>query len=225
MPSQAEFKRWLEIQGHSGAAMSYPGAINDTSLHYSRQKQCNTDIYQINDAETLEPIRKLYQTNGEFGEFGSQRGGLCRAAINKYRDFLGTGEIPTVLPDDSTLSYEKDLQAALCSKITELLPGYRLKNREYSIGNKRIDVLLEKESDNSILIVELKAGVAKREVIGQILQYIGLVSEENPNHKIQGMIIAAEIDADLRTAVRGVGMADRILLKTYTIHLQLNSDD
>ena len=225
MPTLQNFGQWLIANNHPGAANSYPGAIDRISEHYSQHGEA-INIYDIDDSENLEPIRLLYQTIGDFGEFGSSHGGLYRAAINKYRDFLQSMDGGVPLPDGGTenerFSFERDLQKALCGQIPKSFPGYKLFKTEYPIGNRRIDVLLENPEDNSLLAIELKAGVAGAAVLAQIAEYMGLLRRQHPEKTVKGAIVAAEISEQLRLAVSGTG-ATNISLQTYKMSLQLNA--
>src|SRR3989304_5552408 len=44
-----EFKNWLIQRGNPGAAKSYPGAINQLSIHYSENTHEKIDIYSLRD--------------------------------------------------------------------------------------------------------------------------------------------------------------------------------
>jgi RecB family endonuclease NucS len=96
--------------------------------------------------------------------------------------------------------------------------GNELLGIEYSIGGKRIDVLLENE-DGELLAVELKSGVADFKVFGQISMYIGLLMDQFPEKKISGVIIAGAIDSSLKQAC---SITDRVALKIYRMSIELD---
>ncbi|MFD2606222.1 endonuclease NucS domain-containing protein [Euzebyella marina] len=125
----------------------------------------------------------------------------------------------------TNFSYEKDLKNSMVSQINELFPDYKIfgennQGVEYLIGGKRIDILLEK-LNGELLVIELKSGIANYKVFGQISMYIGLLMDKFPDRKIQGMIIAGEMDVTLKNAIR---TSDKIELKTYKMKLELNSE-
>ena len=108
---------------------------------------------------------------------------------------------------ETNFTYERDLQSALIQQIDKLFPEHTIfggnnVGREYSIDGKRIDVLLEDKSNNELLVIELKAGLAKKDVFGQIAEYIGKLIKVFPDKKITGIIIAGEIDEGLNDACR-----------------------
>lgn len=124
----------------------------------------------------------------------------------------------------NNFSYENDLKNAMIYQISEFFPGYKIfgnnEGVEYQIEGRRIDILLEK-NDGSLLVVELKAGIANYKVIGQILMYIGLLTEKFPEREIQGCIIAGEIDKTLRNASKTV---ENVSLKSYKMKLELKNE-
>ena len=183
------FKNWLLKRGNKGAATSYPKAINQISEHYSKQTGQNIDVYKLKDQHKISEIARDYSQSGKFSEFGYERHGLYRAAMGRYSDFFveSRGEDSEVdeaifeeleiVNDDNTsvtnFAYEKDLQTALCSHISELFPDYHVFGGigigvEFSTGGKRIDVLLEHYTTKDLLVVELKSGEADFKVFGQI---------------------------------------------------------
>ncbi|UAB71952.1 DUF91 domain-containing protein [Vibrio sp. SCSIO 43132] len=127
--------------------------------------------------------------------------------------------------DASTMcfTYERDLQQLLCMQVAELFPGYEIFGGvevgiEYPVGSRRIDVLLEKTSDQSLLVVELKSGVADFRVFGQISMYMGLVSREFCEHTVEGAIVAGQIDDSL---VQAAETNSSIKLMTYQVGIKL----
>ncbi len=233
------FKNWLLKRGNKGAAMSYPKAINQISEHYSKHTGEQIDIYKIKDQIKISQISRDYSQAGKFSEFGYEQHGRYRAAIGRYSDFFVESrgeehtieESPTpesereVSNSDSSnnFAYEKDLQTALCSQISELFPEYHIYGGlgtgvEYSIGGKRIDVLLEHEQNKDLLVVELKSGEADFKVFGQISMYIGLLGRQFPEYKINGVIVAGSIDDSL---VQACKITDKISLKTYRMSIEL----
>ena len=126
---------------------------------------------------------------------------------------------------EETLQYESDLQASMVSQINELFPEYKIigennEGVEYEIGGKKIDILLEK-NNGDLLVIELKPGIADYEVFGQISMYIGLLMEKFPERVIKGFVIAGEMDASLKYAIK---TTDNIGLKTYKIKSESESE-
>ena len=97
-----------------------------------------------------------------------------------------------------------------------MFPEYDLKGSEYTIGNGRIDLLLENEKE--LLAIELKSGIAFAEVFGQISMYLGLLKQEFSQKEIKGVIIASEIHEGLKYACDTNPL---ITCKTYKMKLSL----
>ena len=233
------FKNWLLKRGKKGAANSYPKAIHQISEHYSIQTGEHVDIYKLKDQRKISEIARDYGQIGKFSKFGYEQHGRFRAAIGRYSDFFVESrgeeyeieEIPANLSEannntnesSTNFAYEKDLQTALCSHISELFPDYNIYGGigiglEYSIGGKRIDVLLEHGQSKDLLAVELKSGEADFKAFGQISMYIGLLSQQFPERNITGVIIAGSIDDSL---VQACAITDKVSLKTYRMSIEL----
>lgn len=84
----------------------------------------------------------------------------------------------------AALSFERDLERCLLSRISQLEPGLRLctdKSFKYqqletgAVG--RLD-LLAIDSEERFVVIELKAGTADDRVCGQVLRYMGWVKTE-----------------------------------------------
>ncbi|MBS4050389.1 endonuclease NucS domain-containing protein [Methylomonas rivi] len=231
---EAKFKNWLSSRGHPGAANSYPKAINIISEHYSKSTGTPIDIYMIRDQTKISEIAHDYSQSGKFSEFGYEQHGRFRAAIGRYSDFFvqtfGDGQeiiqmenAEQNLDVPNNFAYEKDLQTALCSQVSELFPNHKIFGGlaigvEYSIGGKRIDVLLENEYDGNLVVVELKSGQADYKVFGQISMYIGLLQRQFPEKKILGVIVAGGIDESL---VQACETSEKVSLKTYHMKIEL----
>ena len=124
---------------------------------------------------------------------------------------------------NQNFSYDKDLQTSLCLQINTLFPEYKIfgKNSEgieYTINNRRIDVLLEHLETKDLLAIELKSGIADYKVFGQISMYLGLLKEKFPDKKAKGVVIAGSIQDSLKQAVM---ITDKIELKTYRMSIEL----
>jgi hypothetical protein len=232
---QEKFRNWLIITGRSeNTAYSYATSINNISEHYSQQKKKDIDIYKINDINILNTINNDYSTSGQFSEFGYTGRGTRRNAIARYVEFFTKNIKNNIFEQDANpselniqtnqnFSYERDLQTSLCLQITELFPKYKIygsnsEGIEYSINNRRIDVLLENIETKDLLIIELKSGEADYRVFGQISMYLGLLQEKFPNKNIKDIIIAGSMQDSLKQAV---SITDKIKLKTYRMNIEL----
>jgi len=184
------------------------------------------NVFEINDNmeisinEIKANIEKRNDvTNKTFAEFSKRMSnGIPQAILSTWliaflRDYSYISEneiIENETTEDknenkNTFSLEKDLENSLISQYEELFPEYKIYGNngegiQYSIGGKRIDLLLEHKSKNQILAIELKAGIAKYDVFGQISMYIGLLMEKFNDKIINGIIIASGIDNSLKKA-------------------------
>lgn len=129
---QDEFRDWLIKARLSGAAQSYPPAINRISAHYSEQTGQKTDIYALRDADVLTSIVEKYRQTGIYSARGYEHHGLYRAAIVKYEQFFGEHSIgfenidPT-LPSPPPVEPPADTAGkGLDSQVVELLGRNRL---------------------------------------------------------------------------------------------------
>ena len=240
MPTQQEFRDWLVRRGNAGAATNYPTAIITISEHYSRETEISIDIYAITDQRRISEIAHDYGQAGRFAQFGYEQHGRFRAAIRRYSEFFSQHRdhgpdaeaelMPAHEPGDNdanarnAFAYEKDLQTALCAQVSELFPDYKIFGEEllgveYSIGDRRIDVLLEHRTNGSLLALELKSGRADYRVFGQICMYIGLLQEQFPAKAVSGVIVAGAIDPSLKQAC---ATTDRVTLKLYRMSIELD---
>jgi hypothetical protein len=138
--------------------------------------------------------------------------------VNKTNDDIDKIEVK------NNFRYENDLQNSLISQVEELFPDYKIYGEkgegiEYSIGGRRIDLLLEHKNKNDLLALELKAGIADFKVFGQISMYLGLLMEEFGDRKINGIIIAGEINDSL---IKAALTNKNIKLMKYKMELLLN---
>ena len=237
---EQQFKNWLIKRGYSetGAANSYSRAIPQISDHYSQNTGEIIDIFAITDQAKISEIAHDYSQSGRFSSFGYEQHGRYRAAISRYAEFFvhrhqiessDTEEEPTQEAEPETtqtnFAYERDLQTTLCAQISELFPGYKIFGEsnlgvEYSIGGRRIDVLLEQDETGNLLAVELKSGAADFKVFGQISMYLGLLESQFPERTISGVIVAGSIDDSLRQAC---SITDKVSLKIYRMSIELEN--
>ena len=237
---EQNFRDWLIKRGNAGAATNYPKAIHNISKHYSAETGVPTDIYSITDQHRISEIAHDYSQSGKFSKFGYEQHGRFRAAIGRYSEFFSephhdavTPSGPDTAPVDKTpaealepsnFAYEKDLQRTLCAQVAELFPEHRIFGGtsvgvEYSIGGRRIDVLLEHELTSALLVVELKSGTADFRTFGQVSMYIGLLQAQFPDRAISGIIVAGSIDDSLQQAA---STSNRVSLKVYRMSLELD---
>jgi hypothetical protein len=135
------------------------------------------------------------------------------AAIKAHRTMgtYGGGSTPEVEAEvasavDTAFGLERDLQLALRRNIEQLEAGLTIidGDREQIVPSGRIDITASDERDTTV-VIELKAGPADRDAIGQLLSYIGDVMERTPpGTQVRGILVAREFSARAVAAARAV---------------------
>jgi hypothetical protein len=110
-----------------------------------------------------------------------------------------------VLYEKQKLSLERDMQAALRKDIVKLEAGLIIKDdgAERAVSSGFIDIFCQDAAGGSV-IIELKAGKTDARVIGQILGYMGDVSEEDDTVNVRGIIVAHDFDKRTISASKAV---------------------
>jgi hypothetical protein len=102
---------------------------------------------------------------------------------------------------DTAFGLERDLQLVLRRSIGQLESGLTIidGDREQTVPSGRIDITARDERGTTV-VIELKAGAADREAIGQILSYIGDLTDRTT--QVRGMLVAREFSARAVAAAR-----------------------
>jgi hypothetical protein len=104
---------------------------------------------------------------------------------------------------ETTFTIESDLQAALRLHIDQLEPGLEIIDggKEKIVDSGRIDITA-RDIDGATVVIELKAGEASRRAIGQILAYMGdLTDGKKP---VRGILVARDLSQQAIAAARVV---------------------
>ena len=95
---------------------------------------------------------------------------------------------------EASLSLEKDLHSYLAARIEKIEEGLSVVEDgvEFQTDAGRIDILA-RDNNDGLVIIELKAGKAKDNALGQILGYMGCISTSNDFQKssVRGILIAS----------------------------------
>jgi len=116
-----------------------------------------------------------------------------------------------------SLSIEKDLQAFISTNLNQVENGLSLYENgiEFVTNVGRIDILAT-DGKKDFVVIELKAGKASDSALGQILGYMGCVSDQIAKGKsVRGLIIASDFEDRLKYAARQV---PSISLKSYKVN-------
>ena len=156
---------------------------------------------------------------------GNPYNGLAsyRSTVNRYREYreadivLADPNLAAPSEDDGRarlIGLERDLQAALRDSIKQLDPNLDIVDggTERSVASGFIDITAQ-SSDGAVVVIELKAGTARRDAIGQILSYMGDVAAEEPN-RVRGILVAGDFDNKARAAARVV---PSLSLRRYSV--------
>jgi hypothetical protein len=166
------------------------------------------------------------------GDIGNLSGG--EPANRYFRELgfqIGTGEVkdeeatPEQIVEeaiDTSLSLEADLEDALAANLNQLENGLKLYHEQSSFGRQfdaqaagRID-LLAIDSQQNLVVVELKAGNADRQVCGQIQAYMGWVKANLAGPRgVRGIIVANEFTERAKLAATVV---PGLTLKKYRVN-------
>ena len=132
-----------------------------------------------------------------------------RGAATLYKRFRDSPEDP-----GQPMGLERDLQAALRSGIEPLEPGLRIidDGAERKVDSGFIDITA-RDSSGTTVVIELKAGVAGRNAVGQILSYMGDLGTEEDGD-VRGILVAFEFDAKAKAAAR---IVPSLILRKYTV--------
>ena len=137
---------------------------------------------------------------------------------NKFINPLFKGEPDELSGEEdgpsSSFGLEKDLQLALRLNIEQLEPGLRVTDGgvELIVEAGRIDITAEDDGGN-IVVIELKAGTAGRDSIGQILSYMGSI-ENLKEKRVRGILVAHDFDPRLEMAAK---LVPDVSLKAYSV--------
>jgi RecB family endonuclease NucS len=118
-------------------------------------------------------------------------------------------EVETAL--EATFGLERDLQNALRGNLHQLEQGLSVADggKEHAVPSGRIDILA-KDNKGTPVVIELKAGTADRDAIGQVLSYMGDLQANDDTH-VKGIVIAGDFTPRAIAAAR----AAKISLRKY----------
>ena len=195
------FRTWLEQRGglSKSAVGTYISDAKRVERHYG-------DLDKLYEEDRLS---KALQA--EIPDVADKNRSSYKSAVRRYREYRETETVdPDIVgqvEDDvraRLIGLERDLQAALRDCIEQLEPGLEITDggAERSVASGFIDITA-KAPDGTVVVIELKAGTARREAIGQVLSYMGDVDDEEPG-RIRGILVAGDFDDKARAAAKVV---------------------
>ena len=106
---------------------------------------------------------------------------------------------------------ERDLEDALKTNLHQLEPGLVFSGAQQRVAAGRLDIAAI-DSEDRIVVIELKAGTAQPDSVAQLLAYMGTV--DNPEGKpVRGILVAHDFDIRVKHAAKAVPNVD---LRSYS---------
>lgn len=102
---------------------------------------------------------------------------------------------------------EKDIENLIANYPEDFFPnsGFKLVGQQVKLGNCFADVVFE-DRHNRIIIVEIKRGILSRDASGQIIEYYGLLKQQDPNKIIELILCANIIPSERKIFLERVGI-------------------
>ena len=237
---RTNYRAWLEAEGYSA------NTINTQCSYASRAEAAYGDLDALYDEDRLEGVLSTLRYSTADQRRGAPNpakvlvaGDLYkslasfRAATGLYRRFRDAAMAAPVLLDGYSRSevqstadtevrerigLERDLQRSLRRDLQQLEAGLTITDEgvERSVSSGYIDITA-RDAAGATVVIELKAGLADRGAVGQILSYMGDVAEEEPDTTIRGIIVAAAFHKGAQSAARAV---PNLSLKAYSVRFQ-----
>jgi len=93
---------------------------------------------------------------------------------------------------------EKDIENLLAKHPNEFFPDYKLKfvGQQVKLGTYYADIVFENPK-SEMVIVEIKKGILRREAIGQVIEYYGMLKQKEPNKNILLYLVANVIPKEM----------------------------
>jgi hypothetical protein len=149
--------------------------------------------------EGIEPLEIARRTGASRGRIGAIAAHLARGTYKSVENAEILDELETT--EETKFGLERDLQNALRRHIGDLEPGLSI----IDAGNERrvpsgfIDIAAQ-DRDGATVAIELKAGTADRDAVGQILSYMGDLMEGAVS--VRGILVAGDFTPRAVAAVR-----------------------
>ncbi len=102
---------------------------------------------------------------------------------------------------------EKDIENLIAKYPEEFFPysGFKLIGQQVKLGKCFTDIIFE-DKYNRKVIIEVKRGILSRDASGQVMEYYGLLKNENPESIVELILCANIIPAERRTFLETIGI-------------------
>jgi len=115
---------------------------------------------------------------------------------------------------------EKDIENLIVQYPDDFFPGagFKLKGRQVSLGNYRADVVFTDKYERLIMI-EIKKGTLSRDAAGQLIDYYGILKQENTHQPVELILCANVIPVERRTFLEKSGIECREISEAKIIEV------
>ena len=175
------------------------------------------EVRKVPNPSKMQIERSLYDTlsscRSHLRTYGKFREEISGGSVSAETALEVAGELLRERREGKQFEVERHLQEELRREISQLESGLEIVDggSERSVDSGFIDILA-KDPSGSLVVIELKSGLAKRETIGQVVGYMGDLLSDEPSVSVRGMIVAAEFDKSCRSGVRVI---PNLSLKRY----------
>ena len=236
---EEEFRQWLVNRGnHERTFNAVPRNLKrvEDFQHVNLDEEFQKDqmasllnifTYSIKDEKEnrQNPTELKFETDRLARALGS-----FKSQLNQYRKFcLSEGDNSTLEEQNNDtgsdkktiIALEAHLQAALRANMPQFDPNLTIIDDgiEHSVETGFIDILA-KDKDGCFVVIELKAGTAKSDVMGQTLGYMADIAEEE-NAEVRGIIVAGDFHKRVRSAAR---LTPKIELISYRYNFDFSKE-
>ncbi len=111
---------------------------------------------------------------------------------------------------------EKNLEDFMVHQLEAIEPGLRLENRQLSTPAGRLDLLC-RDTKGNYVVVEFKRMQGTDQVVGQVLRYMGWLSETYGANKVRGIVVVAKKDQALTYALMA---APNVQVKEFKVRVE-----
>ena len=231
----SSYRAWLEQRGLKKSSVdTYVTDAKRVEHHYG-------DLDELYSTDRLAGVLRELEYSAEDARrnapnpskipIGPKNLSAYRSTVTRYREFreadLSFDDPVLEVPDEDDgrqrlIGLERDLQAAIRYSIEQLEPGLNVIDggTERSVASGFIDITA-KAADGTVVVIELKAGTARRDAVGQILSYMGDVAAEEAG-EVRGILVAGDFDSKARAAARVV---PSLSLRSYRVTFEFRAVD
>ena len=107
--------------------------------------------------------------------------------------YIFKGKLFIHIINSNEIMKEEDMEYLIAHHPEDFFPnsGFILKEQQFRIGGRFVDIVFSDKFDRTI-VVEVKGGILSRDASGQIIEYYGLLKQEESN-KIIELILCANV--------------------------------